>query len=462
MKRLLAGGLLMLIGCSSASINPFSGSSFNIKPYSETELSNGLKVLLVEDKSLPYTSFSMMFGTGAAHDPNQIPGLTNFVGDMFKKGTQKSSAMQIVDRLEQLGASLEISTGYDYTEVSASGLSFHRETILSILAELITEANFADSEIQRLKKQTIDGIKKISEKPDSFADMSFGELLYNNHPYGHPVMGTVSGIGGIKQKHVVKHYLQYFRPNNAVLAVVGNYDSNIIEVLEKSFARWKPRNIDDTKYPTLNPWQGIKLEVIDKADLVQTQVRIGHVGIKRDNPDFLKLRIANTILGSGFTSRLMQSVRVKAGLTYGISAAFDARKDFGPFIVAASTRNDKVGELIRKTLGEVEKFRDEGVTEQEVNDAKALLIGNFPRSIETAERLAFNLLTLRLYKISDYYLTDFVENVRGISAEDINEAIRKYYQPKNLKILVFSNANAVKSQLSALGEVTVRSYSTKR
>lgn len=466
MKKIIGTGWiaisLVLWGCTTATINPFSSTSYSLKTYSEKKLSNGLKVLLVEDKSLPYTSFSMMFGVGGAHDPENISGLTNFVGDMFKKGTQKSSATQIVDRLEQLGASLEISTTQDYTEIAASGLSFHRESLLNIFSEVVTEANFADSEIQRLKRQTIDGIKKISEKPEAFSDLSFGELLFDKHPYGRPVIGTIAGILQIKQKHVVKHYLQYFRPNNAILAVVGNFDSNILEVLEKSFATWKPRKIEEINYPAITSWQGLKLELVDKSDLVQSQVRIGHIGIKRDNPDFLKLRIANTILGSGFTSRLMQSIRVKAGLTYGINASFEARKDFGPFVISASTRNDKVGDLIRKTLSELEKFRDEGVTEQEVNDAKALLIGNFPRSIETAERLAFNLMILRRYGISDSYLEDFVSNVRGISASDVNEAIRKHYQSKNLKILVFTNASTAKPQLSALGDLTVRNYSSKR
>lgn len=453
---------IFLFGCKSiqpTSILPQSlFGGFKLRPYKEVSLSNGMKVLLVEDKALPYITYNMLIYAGGAQDPKDFPGLTNFVGEMIDKGTQKHSATEIADILGQIGADFDVNTDYDFTQINASSISKYANELLDIYSELITQVAFSEPEIQRLKRQTLDAIKKSTEEPESFTSMAFQDYLYSSHPYAHSVMGKKRGIAAIKKKNIMRQYLQYYRPNNAILSVVGNFDNDIVEKLEKSFSLWKSKEQSMATSSSLPGMQGRNVRVVDKSDLVQTQIRIGHYGIKRNNPDFQKLRIANTILGGGFSSRLMQEIRVRSGLTYGINSGFDARKDFGPFTVSTFTRNDKVGITVRKTLEELEKFYSQGVTDKEVTDAKAFLIGNFPKAIETAEKFAANLMLLRLHGIDDDYLTDFIKNVERITTADVNDAIKKYLNPKDLRILIFANAKSVHSQLEQIGPIETKSF----
>ncbi len=461
MKKLISLAIIIaaVAGCSGVplpKILPQSG--FTLRPYKEVTLSNGLKVLLVDDKALPYTTYSMMVKVGASHDPQNMPGLSYFVAEMINKGTQKLNATQIADKFGAIGASYDADTDYDFTQFNASGLSTYSDELLDIFANILTGAAFDKDEIKRLKRQVLDAIKKSTEEPGAFTSLAYQDFLYSAHPYSHAVIGRRQGISTVEQKNVVKHYRQYYRPNNAILAVVGNYSSDIVDKLEKHFGGWKEKEVPALTFPALTQIQGLQIRVVDKVDLVQSEIRIGHYGIRRDNPDFQKLRLANTILGGGFASRLMQEVRVRSGLTYGISSGFDARKDSGPFTISTFTRNDKVGETIKKTLQELERFRSQGATEQEVKDAKAFMVGNFPRAIETAEKLASNLMILRLYNIDDDYLEDFIDNVQKISTNEVNQVIKNYLRPESLKILVYANSRSVKDQLGPVGPVEVKSF----
>ncbi len=437
---------------------PLLNSGFQLRPYKEVKLNNGLRVLLVEDKTLPYTTFTMMVGVGSAQDPQKFSGLSNFVGEMLTKGTQKRNAIQIADFLGQMGAMLDVNTDLDYTQIIGSSLSMHRDELLEIFSEVVTNVSFSENEIRRLKRQIQDVIKKTAEDPESFASMAFQDYIYSGHPYAQPVIGKSRDVNAIRKKNIIKHYLTYYRPNNATLAVVGNYGDDIIAKLEKALGAWKPKDTATPTFSALPELAGLQLKVIDKSDLVQSQIRIGHYGIRRNTPDFLKLRVANSILGGGFASRLMQEIRVKSGLTYGIHSALEGRRDVGPFAVSTFTRNDKVGETVKKTIDELNKFREQGVSSQEVADAKALLIGGFPRAIETAEKLAFNLMILRLYGISDDYLKNFIKDVENISVADVNETIKKYFKSPNLKVLIYSNAKSVEKQLAPLGTAVVKPY----
>ena len=283
--------------------------------------------------------------------------------------------------------------------------------------------------------------------------------LYGSHPYGNSSRGTITDIKRIKKKHIIRHYVSTYRPNNAQLAVVGNFSDDIVQRLNTAFAEWKPRKVDPVKVPSFPKIESMQMELINRADLKQTQIRFGHEGIKRTNPDYLAVRVANSILGGGgFTSRLMNEVRKKRGLTYHIGSYFDSRVSQGPFVVTTFTRHDKVQETIAETLRVLKEFRQKGVTKEEVENAKALLKGQFPRAIETPEALAQNLLILRFYGISDDYLTNYISTISKISEADVNRVIKKYIHPDKMKVLVYSSKSKVMGQLKSFGEVKVKNY----
>jgi zinc protease len=427
-------------------------SSFHLPPFEEKKLENGLHLIFIDDQSLPYITYSMMLKGGASTDPEDLPGLSSFVGGLLEQGSDQKSAPQIADSLAQLGANFEEFVGADYSQFNAGALSGDALPLLQIYHEILVQPAFSENEVNRLRKIYTADIKRSADNPEVFVETAWDRFLYpDSHPYAHASLGTVKGLEAIKRKNIIQYYKKYFRPNNSYLAVVGKLTPEIKTAVETTFGSWEMREVPAPTFPVLEAAQKPSLRLINKAGLVQAQIRLGELGIKRNDPDFLSLRIANTILGGAFSSRLVDHVRRDLGLTYSIYSEFDPKQDVGPFEIGTFSKNETVGKTIRETLAVLDTFHDKGVTAQEVEDAKGYLSGIFPTSIETAEKLAFNLMILRLYSIPDSYLSDYLSNLGKISVSDVNKAIAKHIDTKNIKILVYGNAAAIRSQLKDWG-----------
>ncbi len=422
-------------------------SNARLRAYEERELPNGLKLVLINDVSLPYVSFSLTLKTGSNVDPKEFPGLSHFVAELLETGTAKKNATQIASELSMLASDFETSVSNDFSFLSSSCLSEDAEPLLEIFHDIITQASFANQEIERQRKDLIANAIKAEDNPESFTEKAWAEYLYGDHPYSHTAMGKISSLQKISKKQIIQHYLKFYRPNNASLIIVGKYTPELIQKAEALFGAWQARDLSPIVYPATDKIEGLKTLIVDKKGLVQAQIRIGNFGIKRSNEDFLNLRIANTILGGAFSSRLVDRVRKELGLTYSISSGFDAKADRGPFEISTFTKVTSVGKTIEETLAVLKKFHNQGVTPEEVEMAKGYLKGIFPTAIETAEKFAHNLILLKLYGIEDTYLSQYISNVERTTTNDINLVIRKYFDEKNLKILVYGPADEIKDQL---------------
>ncbi|MCB9026709.1 MAG: insulinase family protein [Bdellovibrionaceae bacterium] len=445
--------LFILTACTTK-----EGEKYQLRPYEQVTLQNGLQVLLVKDKSLPYFSLQMLIKSGAVQDPVSKAGLSNMVASLLNKSTEKHNATQIADIIGQMGADYGDNVEDDYTFIAASSLSGQRNKLIEIFSEIITQANFNVGEIERTKKQIISGLKKIVDNPPTFASVVYSSFIYGPHPYGRNVLGTIRDVNSIKQKDLIEYYKTFYTPNNSVLAITGDFDDSIIQEITKAFSSWKSHSIETKSFPMFPAITGVNIKLIDKPDLAQTQIRIGHKAIKRTNPDFLKLRLASIVLGGGFSSRLMSHIRKDRGLTYSISSFFGAEKDFGTFTVSTFTRHDKVGETVSETLSVLNKFKKDGITQAELDSAKALAKGTFPQALETAESFSRNLLLLRFYGISDDYLSDYYKNINKITLDEVNKAIESYLSPENLKILVYAPKQKTIDQLRPIGLLEVEDY----
>lgn len=466
MRSLVAILGVLIVACSGSGVKPggfFAKSSgYELRPYRDVTLKNGLKVILIEDRTLPYLSMSMMVKAGAAQDPDGQSGLANSVAQMLDKGTRKRSAVQIADDLAQYGADFSAGAADDNTTLAISGLSFYQSRLITDLAEMVTEASFRDDEVERYRKRTIAQIHQLADEPEALTELAMDEYLYPGHPYSHPVHGKLKDFSGtsakVLKKNISKFYLQYYRPSSAILAVVGQFSSDILNDLESALGNWTDRPPMPAAVVPFPENRGLKVQILDRTDLQQAQIRLGHRGIQRNNPDFVALRAANAILGYGFTSRLMREIRVRLGLTYHIGSMFEAKLSEGPFVITTFTRLDKVGETLTETLKVVRAFVDQGPTEAELADAKSFLRGQFPRSLETPEALASNLLTLRFYGVPDTYLTSYLGDLDRLTLSDMNRVIKKYFAPEDFKILIHAPKEKVMDQVKSLGPVTVRSY----
>ncbi len=434
----------VLAGCassggagSSSSSTTTSGSGVTtLRQYRETQLANGLKVLFVPDQSLPALSFGLLIRSGAATDPQGSAGLANFVSDLLDQGTKRRNANQIADDLGRIGASFRTSVDYDYTYLSLAGLSASAPVLLSNFAELSMEPAFPDAEITRVRKQTIAGIERSLDNPRAVADIAAFAKLYEGHPYGRSVVGTLKQVAGLKKKNVIQHYLRYYRPNNSILVVAGKFDEAFEKKVESTFGAGSKREVPALSLEAPKATPGLKVRVVEKADLTQAQIRITGLGIKRQDDDFMALRLANTVLGGAFASRLNDKIRKELGLTYSINSSFDSRLERGPFEISTFTKVDSVDKVVTETTKLYREFIEKGITKEELNRAKGYLAGIFPQAIETVDKLAFNLVLLRLYGIPDRYLTHYIQNLNDLSVSDVNSAIRRNMKADDLVIVV--------------------------
>lgn len=422
---------------------PRSAGTFKLMPYKEVVLENGLKIIYVRDNSLPRLSLTVLFKTGNMQEPKDLAGLNAMTAYLLEQGTQTRDAMKIADEFGQMGTSLDVGPGYDVTTVYADALTSNSTQLLQLFSDVLMNPAFKDIEINRLRSQILASLQKKVDNPSAFADEQMDKFLYGDHPYGRDTSGTPEGLRALRKQDIIKHYLTFYRPNNATMAVVGQFDDEFEKQIQETMGKWTKRTIPALTVAPAPVIDDLKVKLIVKKGLQQTQIRVSQVGIERKDKDFIPLRMANESLGGSFGSRLNQKVRDDLGLTYSIYSGFDARKDRGSFDISTFTKNETAAKALDETLKVVKEYVEGGATEQESVAARNQLVGQFPRAIETSDRLAYNLLVLDYYNISYDYLTDYISNVNKLKQKDTNAAMKRHVDPTKFKVIVYGNDSII-------------------
>ncbi|MGZ3774005.1 MAG: M16 family metallopeptidase [Pseudobdellovibrionaceae bacterium] len=417
--------------------------SFKLQPFKELVLENGLRIIFVRDNHLPRLSLTLMIRTGSMQEAEDKAGLNALTAYLLEQGTQSRNAIKIADDFGQLGSSLDVMPGADVTTLYSDSLITGADSLLDLFVDVTSNPSFKEAEISRLRAQMVAGLQKKVDDPSVFIDSRMDQFLFDKHPYGRDIKGTPNSLKAISKQDIIKHYLTFYRPNNSSLAVVGNFDEDFEKRVQEAFGKWTKRTIPEVKTAEPPAIDGLKVKLIVKKGLQQTQIRISGLGIARSNEDYLRLRLANEVLGGGFASRLNQKVRDDLGLTYSIQSYFDVRKEKGSFDVTTFSKNETAGKTLDETLNVITDYANGGAQDSEIMAARNLLIGQFPRAIETADRLAYNLLVLDFYGISFDYLTNFNKSIGEFKTNEINKAFKKVVDPTKLKVLVYGDEKIV-------------------
>jgi zinc protease len=451
MKKILVAILTL------AAFGKALSSEVKLPPITEDTLSNGLVVVAVENHELPTVSMRLVVRAGSANDPAGKAGLANFTADMLRKGTERRSATQISEEIDFVGGSLGASADRDAINVSCGILRKHLTVGLDLLADIVLHPVFDTTEVERLRNQTLSAIVQSRDDPNSLVVKGFNEFLFGEHPYGHPVIGTEASVAAIGRAEIAKFFDDYFHPNNAFMVIAGDIQpQEIFSAIDKAFAGWKAAEIPKVEFPTPPRPEGHKILLIDKPDATQTQIRFGHFGITRQNPDYYSLLIANYILGVGFTSRLNQEVRVKGGMTYDIRTQNEWNIMPGAYFCQTFTENDSTMSAIDASMRVIRGMRQAEVTDEEFAEAINFYSGYYPMTLETPDQVASEIAKVKLYGLPVSYIQDFTQNVRKVTKADILRAAQTYIDPDNMVFSIVSNAAAVSDDLRTLGEVTVK------
>jgi zinc protease len=414
-------------------------------------LANGLQVVAVSHHEQPAVSLRLIVRAGGAQDPMDKPGVASLAAALLDQGTTTKTAEQIATAIESIGGLIGTGAGSDLTFINAVVMKDSLDLALDMVADLASNPAFARDEIDRQKQQILSGLKVSYEDPDYIAGVVFDRLVYGVHPYGRPDSGTPATIAAITREDLLAHHRRWFGANNAILAIVGDVQPDVAFAgAERAFGKWS-RVENSAAKPIDPPPPTRRLVVIDRPGAVQTEIRVGNIGLPRKHPDYLALDLAMKILGGEGGNRLHRVLRSERGLTYGASADINALKESGDLVADTDTRSDSTAEALRVIVDEILRLQRQRVNERELADAQAYLTGSFPLTIETPSAIALQVLNAVFYGLDLNDLQTYRERVNAVTPDDIQRVAREYLRPDRLSIVLVGDASVFAKQLAGVG-----------
>ncbi len=431
------------------SVRPEAGPApkLDFGKYDVYEMDNGLKLIVVEDHKLPRVSMSLIIDRDPVQEGDKA-GYVELAGEMLRQGTTNRPKTQLDEEIDFIGASVNTSS----SSVSASGLSKYTEKLIEILADVTLNPAFPQEEFEKLKKQMISGIESAKEEPDAIAENVFAAMLYGkDHPYGEfPTLKTVEKI---ELEDCKTYYNNYWIPNDAYIAIVGDIKARTAKKLvKKYFEDWEMANVPENVFQQPKPAKGLEISFVNKESAVQSVVTIGNViELKPGSPDEVKLNLANQILGGGSMGRLFQNIREDKAYTYGAYSSYDDDRLVGEFSASASVRNDVTDSAIVEFYKEFQRLRNEPVTDEELEGAKNFIIGSFGRALENPSTIARFALNIQRYNLPEDYYENYLTRLQALTADDVMATAQKYIDTENTHLVVVGKASDVAARLKAMG-----------
>ena len=437
---------------------PARAATVTLPPVTRAKLKNGLTVLIVPNHRLPVVSMRLVAHAGSALDPVGREGLAGLTADLMTQGAGSRGARQIADDIAFIGGSLDASAGAEQLVVTCEVLTRDLPTGLGLFHDVIVAPTFAPDEFARVRDEALAAIASDRDDPSTVADNGALPFVFGQSALGHPVEGWEKSVSAITRDDVAAFHAGRVTPANCLLAVVGDVDPVALTAdLQKRFADWKGGGTPPAAAAIAPPAvsAGRQVRILKKPEVTQTQIRMISPGVARNHPDYYPIEVANTILGGGFTSRLVNAIRVEQGLTYSIGSSFRMYRDAGTFGVSTFTRNGELRRTIDETLRVIRTLIEQGPTDDELAKAKRYLTGQYPLGLQAPGDLARELLDIEFYGLDPLTIQNHDARVNAVTPDDARRALRSYFDVDHLKILVVSNPDSARAALDGLGPIEV-------
>ncbi|MDY0104179.1 MAG: pitrilysin family protein [Lentimicrobium sp.] len=421
---------------------PAPAPTINIGKYESFEMDNGLKVFVVENHKIPRVSYSLTL------DYNPVPegdlaGLSDVTGQMLRTGTTNLSKDELDEEVDFIGARLSTSS----TGVYASSLKKHNDKLLSLMADVLLNPSFKQEEFDKIKTQTISGLKSQQDDAGAISNRISSQLIYGkDHPYGESI--TEKSIENITPEQCRKYYETFFKPNVGYLAIVGDITLDEAKALvKKHLGSWQKGEVMNFVPETPQLPKSHVVAIVDRPGAVQSALRVGYpVDLKPSSPDAIPARVMNTILGGG-AFRLFNNLREDKAYTYGAYSQLSSDKLIGKFMVNTEIRNSVTDSAINEIFFEMERIAREPVENDELNLVKNYLNGNFALSLENPQTIAgFAISTARYGLPADFY-ANYMKNLSAVTSDDVMNAAKRYIRPENAYILAVGKASEIAPRL---------------
>ncbi len=416
----------------------------------EKTLANGLRVIVVERPGVPLLTAEFIVRSGSEIDPEKLAGTAKFTASLLTQGTENRTAPQIASEVESLGASLSADAGWDSIHVTLKTLSANADAAFAILAEVARKPKFAPEEIERHRRQALDDLRLEMERPGYVARAVAVRALLGRSPYAHPADGTLASLLRIKRGDIAALHERAFVPGNCVLVMAGNVTSEQgFGLAEKAFGDWA---IAKTAAPAL-PKPAVEKPraiLVDLPHAGQAAVYVGGPGLARADDAFTLAEVTNAVLGTGYSSRLNQEIRVKRGLSYGASSALATSREFGLFGASCQTKNESAAEVVALIETELKRLANDPIADDYFASRKEVLTGNFSRDLETNDGYVKRVAELALNGLPLDALAHHVERIRAVDAEAVRPFGGKYLAPEAMTVVVAGRAKDVEKPLRAV------------
>jgi len=423
----------------------------------EATLPNGLKVILLESHKVPTFTMQLVVLSGGLADRSDYHGLATFTAALLREGTAKRSSKDIAEQVDALGSTLTALSGLSSltSTVTAAGLVESFDQTLDIFADVVRNPTFPQSEVEKYKTRSLAQLQVQRSNPQFLAQEQFSRAIYGDHPAGL-ISAPVESIKKLSTKDLADFHSTYFRPNNAILAIVGDVTmKDIMPKLAKVFGDWQKADVPAMNIPPAPTQSASRIFLIDRPGSVQTVLTLGTLGIERTSPDYFSVLLADRVLGGGPSGRLFLNLREDKGYTYGAYSGFSGSKYRGTWTSSSEVRTDVTAGAMKEFMYELKRLRDEKVSAEELDNAKRAIIGGFALSLEQPQTLLQNIITQKIYNLPADYWDTYPQKVAAITVEDVQSAAQKYIDLDHLTVVAVGDATKAREVLAKYGKVEV-------
>jgi len=420
-----------------------------------SRLANGLALVVADLPGRPLVSATLVLRNGAVDEPDADGGATVLAARSLTEGTETHDAVALIEATERLGASIHAEAGWDAMSIGVDVPAARLAPALELLAEVALTPTFPEAEVERLRDERLNDLLQAEADPRRRADEAFAATIYSaGSAYRRPSGGTKETVAGLDASRLRAAYQRGLDPSRATLVVGGDLGGlDVAAIAERLLGSWGARFGAESR-GTIVAESAVRerfVRVLHRPGSVQTEIRIGHVGVPRRIPDFHALSVMGAILGGLFNSRLNTKLREEKGYTYGAGAGFDLRRGAGPFAARAAVNTEVTVPAILDTMAELERIGSEPVTDDELRLARDFLIGVFPLRFETAGAIVGALAGLAIHDLPHDELAHYRAGIEAVTIEDVQTAAATHVRPGAAAIVLVGDVDAFGTELEAAG-----------
>jgi zinc protease len=412
---------------------------------------------------LPIVSVRVLIDAGASVEDPEVAGVASLTTHSLAEGTAHREGAALAEAFERLGASLSVGASWDGIHAATTAMRDRFPSVLRLLAEVVLSPSFPEREVARLRDERLAELLEIRAEPRALADEMFEACLYaQGSRFTLPEAGSTLTVSGLSRGHVLDFYGRHFRPRATTIIVAGHVAADeVVGEVGEALSSW---SIEQTNAQSGAPAAGPaspSVHIIHREGAPQTELRLGHIGVSRNHPDYFAIVLMNAILGGLFNSRINLNLRERHAFTYGASSTFEWRRSPGPFVISTAVATDVTSRAIREILTETNLMRSTAPAADELSLAVSYLDGVFPIRFETTEAIASALAALEIFHLPEDYYDTYRAHIRAVTADDVARAAREHLKPE-LHIVAVGDAERIGPELEALDVGPVEYFDAER